>query len=83
MALRSRDEALLGGMTIAEGHADRTWRHLRPELRRVTVTGKDNYLSGALDITLQFYPVVNVKSCPATKATSFPPCNLIVLISGL
>ena len=46
--LRSRDEARLGGMTMA-GHAGVHGDIYAPG-ERVTVTGKDNYLSGALDI---------------------------------
>ncbi|MCG9089966.1 autotransporter domain-containing protein [Laribacter hongkongensis] len=47
-AQRSRDEARLGGMTMA-GHAGVHGDIYAPG-ERVTVTGKDNYLSGALDI---------------------------------
>ncbi|MCG8995175.1 autotransporter domain-containing protein [Laribacter hongkongensis] len=47
-ALRSRDEARLGGMTMA-GHTGVHGDIYAPG-ERVTVTGKDNYLSGALDI---------------------------------
>ncbi|MCG9079615.1 autotransporter domain-containing protein [Laribacter hongkongensis] len=46
--LRSRDEARLGGMMMA-GHAGVHGDIYAPG-ERVTVTGKDNYLSGALDI---------------------------------